>query len=81
MSFDIVVVARPFWRRTTTTRLAVSLSNSLITASLLIVRSLIDGDGEAAEQIMIDQIRAARSFIVGAILSSPNVQLVNVAGR
>lgn len=46
-----------------------------------LVEALVDGDGDRAERVMIDQILSAKAFVVDAILSSHNVQSVNVAVR
>jgi DNA-binding GntR family transcriptional regulator len=43
-----------------------------------LVEALIAGDGERAEQVMADGIRAARGFVVEALLSSPSIQGTNV---
>lgn len=45
-------------------------------------RSLTDalarGDSEQAEREMVEQVRSARTFVIEALTSSPNVQSVNV---
>lgn len=43
-----------------------------------LVEALVEGNGDRAEQVMTEQIRAAHSFVVAALLSSPSVQSVNV---
>jgi DNA-binding GntR family transcriptional regulator len=43
-----------------------------------LVEALVAGDGERAEQVMADQIRAARAFVIEALTSSPSIQSVNV---
>jgi DNA-binding GntR family transcriptional regulator len=43
-----------------------------------LVEALVAGDGERAERVMADQIRAARSFVIEALTSSPSIQSVNV---
>lgn len=44
-----------------------------------LVEALVSGDGERAEQVMIEQIQASRSFVLDAMISSPSIQSVNVA--
>ena len=43
-----------------------------------LLEALTEGDGERAERIMIDQIRAARSFVLETMIASSSVQSVNV---
>ena len=43
-----------------------------------LVEALVAGDGEAAERVMADQIEAARTFVIDAMVASPSVQSVNV---
>lgn len=43
-----------------------------------LVEALVAGNGERAEQVMADQIRSARAFVVEALMSSPSIQSVNV---
>jgi DNA-binding GntR family transcriptional regulator len=43
-----------------------------------LVEALVAGDADRAEKVMAMQIQAAERFIVGAMVSSPIVQLVNV---
>ena len=43
-----------------------------------LVEALVAGDADRAEQVMAEQIRAAKRFIFDAMVSSPSVQLVNV---
>ena len=43
-----------------------------------LVEALVAGDGDRAEQVMADQIRAARAFVIEALTASPSVQSVNV---
>jgi DNA-binding GntR family transcriptional regulator len=44
-----------------------------------LVEALVSGDGDRAEQVMAEQIRAARIFVMEALTSSPSIQTVNVA--
>jgi DNA-binding GntR family transcriptional regulator len=44
-----------------------------------LVEALVAGDGARAEQVMADQIRSARAFVVEALISSASIQSVNVA--
>ncbi len=44
-----------------------------------LIEALVAGDGARAERIMTEQIAAARSFVLQWMLSSPSVQLANVA--
>lgn len=44
-----------------------------------LVEALVSGDGARAEQVMTDQIRAARAFVIEALTTSPSIQSVNVA--
>ncbi|HYM68380.1 MAG TPA: GntR family transcriptional regulator [bacterium] len=44
-----------------------------------LIEALVAGDCERAERIMTEQITAARTFVLESMLSSPSVQLVNVA--
>jgi DNA-binding GntR family transcriptional regulator len=46
-----------------------------------LVDALVAGDGDRAERVMADGIRAARSFVLEAMLSSHSVQSVNVVAR
>lgn len=43
-----------------------------------LVEALIAGDGERAERVMADGVRASRAFVVDALTSSPSIQLANV---
>jgi DNA-binding GntR family transcriptional regulator len=43
-----------------------------------LVDALVSGDGDRAEAVMADQIRAAKTFVIGALTSSPSIQQVNV---
>lgn len=43
-----------------------------------LVEALLAGDAESAERVMIDQIEAARKFVIDAMVASPSVQSVNV---
>jgi DNA-binding GntR family transcriptional regulator len=40
--------------------------------------ALAQGDSDAAERVMAEQIRAARAFVIEALTSSPSIQSVNV---
>lgn len=44
-----------------------------------LVEALVNGDGERAEQVMIDQIEAAKKFVIDVMISSPRLQSVNIA--
>jgi len=46
-----------------------------------LLEALLAGDGKRAEQIMIDQILAAKRFAIDAMLSSASVSTVNVSLR
>lgn len=43
-----------------------------------LVEALVAGDGARAERVMAAQIRAARTFVLEALTSSPSIQSVNV---
>jgi DNA-binding GntR family transcriptional regulator len=43
-----------------------------------LVEALIAGDGERAERVMADGVRASRAFVVDALTSSPSIQFANV---
>lgn len=44
-----------------------------------LLEALMAGDAERAEQVMIQQIEAARAFVLDAMIASPSIQSVNVA--
>ena len=44
-----------------------------------LIEALVAGDGARAERLMTEQIAAARAFVLQWMLSSPSVQLANVA--
>jgi DNA-binding GntR family transcriptional regulator len=48
------------------------------TEHLALTDALEQGDSAAAELVMAEQIRAARSFVLEALTSSPSIQSVNV---
>src|SRR5699024_2253404 len=40
--------------------------------------ALVHGDAERAEQVMQEQLRSAREFVLNALMSSPTIQSMNV---
>lgn len=43
-----------------------------------LLAAVVAGDGQRAEQLMLEQIEDAKSFVIDAIISSPRLQTVNV---
>jgi DNA-binding GntR family transcriptional regulator len=44
-----------------------------------LIEALTAGDGKRAEQVMVAQIRDARSFVIEAMIASPRLQSANVS--